>query len=243
MDYVHIFNNRIEQFMYAVQTYPHCMEHELITAVNELDIHDNEIIVNLAAGGLHIDTYISRPITYLPFDFSTEWCMYDKRVIYTSYENIPLEDESVDKIIILAVLHHFTDEERSALYKECYRILKKSGKLVIADVIKNSRQDTWLNNIVNSYNPYGHQGQFFDKEDAELLQMQHFDVQIAHKKYDWWFINQAEMLDYLKKLFYLTISDEELINHIHAILKPLTIENKFYVEWELIYFIGRPLHP
>lgn len=243
MDYLTKFSNRIEQFMYAVNTYPHCMENEFVAAVNELDIHDNEVVVNLAAGGLHLHKYLPKNITYFPFDFSKEWCYFDKNIIYTPYDNIPLENESVDKIIILAVLHHFTDEERATLYKECHRILKKSGKMVIADVIKNSPQDGWLNHIVNTYNPLGHHGRFFDLEDATLIKSQHFDVQLKNKKYDWWFNHQSEMLAYLKHLFYLTISDDELINHIHMVLKLCIKENKYHIEWELLYFICQPLDP
>lgn len=241
MDYITKFHKRIESFMYAVNTYPHCMENEFIAAIDELDIHDDDIVVNLAAGGLPIHHYISKPITYLPFDFSEEWCKYDKNILHASYDHIPLENESVDKILILAVLHHFTEEERSTLYKECYRILKKSGKIVIADVIKNSNQDIWLNHIVNRYNPFGHDGRFFDVEDANLIHS--FDVQIKHKKYDWYFTNQEEMLTYFKHLFYLTISDDELMKKINEILKPKIIENKYCIEWQLIYFIGTPLHP
>jgi len=219
------------------------MENEFIAAVDELDIHDHDIVVNLAAGGLPIHRYISKPIIYLPFDFSEEWCKYDKEIQHASYEHIPLENESVDKIVILAVLHHFTEEERSTLYKECHRILKKSGKIVIADVIKNSNQDIWLNRIVNCYNPFGHDGHFFDIEDANLIQSNQFDVEIKYKKYNWCFTNQDEMVTYLKSLFYLTISDNELINHVHTILKPIVHENKYCIEWGLIYFIGTPLYP
>jgi len=240
MDYIHKFTKRIEQFMYAVDTYEYVMEYEFRTAVEELDSKPNEIIVNLAGGGLNIRNYLPHHTTYLPLDFSKEWCTYDLQLIYTSYDKLPLENESVDKIIILAVLHHFTDEERDKLYKECHRILKKSGKMVIADVIKNSNQDIWLNSIVNKYNPFGHQGRFFDSEDAKLIESNHFDVQMKYKKYNWQFTNPVEMIDYLKHLFYLMISDDELLTHVNAILKPHSIGNKYCFEWKLLYFICEP---
>ena len=37
MDYLHKFNNRIQKFMYAVNTYEQCMEHELMAAVNDFN--------------------------------------------------------------------------------------------------------------------------------------------------------------------------------------------------------------
>jgi SAM-dependent methyltransferase len=240
MDYLNKFNNRIEKFMYAVTKYQHCMENEFKEAINELDLKDGEILVNLAGGGLNLNNYITAKIDYIPFDFSPEWCKYDNYIKCISYENIPLANESVDKIIILAVLHHFTEEEREKIYKECFRILKKSGKLIVADVIKNSKQDIWLNTFVNKYNPLGHTGKFFTFEDADKIKLLDFNVEIKNKKYCWWFNNKNELVDFIKNLFYLEISDDELICNINNVLNLYENENKYYFEWELIYFICSP---
>jgi len=218
------------------------MENEFITAIDELELKDNEILVNLAGGGLNLKKYIKPKINYIALDFSLEWCSYDKDLIYTSYEILPFKNNSVDKIIILAVLHHFTDEERSKLYKECYRILKKTGKLVIADVIKNSNQDIWLNTFVNKYNPFGHKGKFFDIEDKALIESNDFIVKLKNKKYNWWFTEKKELLDYMKNLFHLNISDDILMYNIDSILKPFIINNNYYFEWQLMYFICIPLN-
>ncbi len=240
MDYIDKFNARIEKFTYAVTKYGHCMENEFKTAINELDLKDREILVNLAGGGLNLNKYVITNTKYIPFDFVKEWTNFDKNIIYTCYKKLPLENSSVDKIIILAVLHHFTDQEREELYKECHRVLKKSGKLVIADVIKNSDQDIWLNTFVNKYNPFGHNGQFFTNDDAKLLENNNFNVIIKDYKYCWWFNNGAEMLDYMKSLFYLDISDEKLMDGINSVLKPKLEENKYYIDWQLKYFICEP---
>lgn len=44
-------------------------------------------------------------------------------------EGIPLEDESCDRVFMLAVLEHLEDAE--AMVRECHRILKKGGILVL----------------------------------------------------------------------------------------------------------------
>lgn len=80
-----------------------------------------------------------------------------------SIDDIPLKSQSVNKILCLASLHHLNNEERINTYNEFYRILKPNGKLIIADVIKNSNQSIWLNNFVNNYNSNGHNGIFLMK--------------------------------------------------------------------------------
>jgi SAM-dependent methyltransferase len=241
MDYTKNFKNRINSFMYAVNKYEHCMENEFKAVIEELNLNDGEILVNLGGGGLKINKYITKNIKYMPFDFSFEWCEIDNSVNYTSHKNLPFVNDSVDKIVILAMLHHFSDEERIELYKECNRILKKTGKLIIADVKRNTNQDVWLNKCVDKYNPFGHKGLFFDFDDAKLLESQSFNVDVKNKKYTWWFNDKPEMLDYIKNLFYMDISDAELDYNLNIVLEPFIMNDKYHFNWELIYFICTPI--
>ena len=39
------------------------------------------------------------------------------------FENLPFESGSFDRIVIFAMLHHISVEERAILYKECVRLL------------------------------------------------------------------------------------------------------------------------
>ena len=70
MNYTNSFKNRINSFMYAVNTYDHCMEHEFKAVIEELNLNDGEILVNLGGGGLKINKYITKNIKYRPLDFS-----------------------------------------------------------------------------------------------------------------------------------------------------------------------------
>jgi ubiquinone/menaquinone biosynthesis C-methylase UbiE len=237
MDYNCSFENRAKSFLHAVRTYEHCMEYEFKNAIEELDLKDGDILLNLGGGGLNIDKYISKNIQYVPMDFSKEFSNLCS-IPFTTHNKLPFEDNSVDKIIILALLHHFTNQERSELYSECFRILKDTGRFVVADVIKNSVQDTWLNTIVNRYNPFGHKGVFFTHEDSLLLAMENFLIDTKNKKYTWWFNDEQEMVTYIKNLFYLSIDNTELRKVIDYNLKPyLSDDNKVHFDWELMYFI------
>jgi len=108
----------------------------------------------------------------------------------------------------------------------------------INSAIKNSVQDTWLNTIVNRYNPFGHKGVFFTHEDSLLLAMENFLIDTKIKKYTWWFNDEQEMVTYIKNLFYLSIDNTELRKVIDYNLKPyLSDDNKVHFDWELMYFI------
>ncbi len=122
MDYNSSFENRAKSFLFAVNTYPHCMEYEFKNAIEELELKDGEILLNLGGGGLNLDKHITKNIKYIPVDFSKEFSRLCN-IPHINYNKLPFRDNSVDKIIILALLHHFTNDERTELYRECYRIL------------------------------------------------------------------------------------------------------------------------
>lgn len=57
-------------------------------------------------------------------DKDTEFKVYDGKTI-------PLEDESVDLIYISCVMHHIPPKNRMHILKECKRVLKRKGRIVV----------------------------------------------------------------------------------------------------------------
>ena len=47
--------------------------------------------------------------------------------------SLPFANESFDKVVTSFVLHHLSTEEKFKIFKEIYRVLKKSGELHILD--------------------------------------------------------------------------------------------------------------
>jgi SAM-dependent methyltransferase len=154
------------------------------------------------------------------------------------FKKLPFEDKSFDRVVIMAVLHHISVKNREMLYKECMRILKPSGKLVVSDVVKGSKQDYWLNTVVDKYNSLGHKGRFFDKSDEELFRSVGFDVRSEVASYFWYFNNKAELEDFVTNLFGMDLSDNvyDIVDK-HLRLIPHGKEG-FKFEWKLIYFIA-----
>lgn len=236
MNYISAFNNRAKSFLSAINKYNYCMNNEFITAINSLKLKPNDILVGLGTAGLNVERFIRPSVDYIPFEFSPEFSQ-QTNIPLINYNNIPIKNERINKVLILALLHHFSQDERRGLYNEVNRILTPNGRFVVADVIKDSVQDYWLNTIVNKYNPEGHKGLFFDTSDADLFRECGFEVTTEIKNYTWYFNNEKVMLDYMKKLFYLNISDDELLSIIKIVLKYYKKDNKIHFNWQLMYFI------
>lgn len=257
MDYIESFKKRYQRYLYAVNTYPNVMDNELKIACDTMRIKDNNVILNIPAAGTDLKKYINhnthnnyKNITYYEYETSPQFSSMGYKLC--SFDNIPLENNSVDRIIVLASFHHVRVEDRPKIYKEFKRILKEDGLFVIGDVIKNSKQDRWLNEFVNKFNSNGHKGIFFDNEDKKLLEDYGFDVEVELKKYKWEFKDREEMIDFIINLFGLDLLEnkEELpyyideylglnINDIPNQNNEIDRNNNYWFEWELIYFISK----
>jgi SAM-dependent methyltransferase len=234
MNYLKSFTNRAHSYSNAVELYNNVLDEEIITAINNLELKKDDILLNIFAGGIPIDKYINEElnITYLAFDIHTDFIV--NSISKCTFDKIPVESNSVNKIICLATLHHLNNDERAILYSELYRILIPGGRLVIADVIYESSQAKWLNEFVNKYNSNGHDGIFFTENDSKLMEKIGFKVDVCVNKYNWNFKDKGCLLHFCKLLFGLNlcIDDNLLFN---SIKKYLHYDNG-KIPWELIYF-------
>jgi SAM-dependent methyltransferase len=242
MDYIESFKKRYQKYLYAVNTYPNVMDNELKIAYEMMKVEDDNIILNIPSAGTDLKKYIyNNNVTYHEFETSPDFSSVGYNLC--SFENIPLESKSVDRIIVLASFHHVSIEDRPKIYKEFKRILKDDGLFVIGDVIKDSKQDKWLNEFVNKWNSKGHKGFFFDlstKNDENLLKRCGFTTEVYKKKYTWDFKDEKEMTDFVINLFNLDLMERDhLINYIKEYLNYNSDENRCWFEWELVYFISK----
>jgi SAM-dependent methyltransferase len=245
MDYIQSFKERYKKYLYAVDTYPNVMENELKIACEMMQIENNNVILNIPAAGTDLRKYIyeenKNNIIYHEFETSPDFSSLGYKLC--SYDNIPLENNTVDRIIVLASFHHVSIEERPKIYREFKRIMKDNALLVIGDVIKDSKQDKWLNEFVNKWNSRGHKGIFFDltnDDDKNLIEKEGFSVEIYKKKYTWNFHFENEMVDFVINLFGLDLIERDvLLDYIKQYLDYNTDGNKCWFDWELVYFISK----
>ena len=175
------FENRFANFLYTQNTYPSVMADEYSTALKLCDLQENNIFINIPADFNSLEHLLEDSIKYFPLEINKNFSSLSNYTYCSSLNDLPFRNQSVDVILSLASLHHSSEEERMKFYNECLRL---TSKLVIGDVILDSKQDRWLNCFVNNkYNSSGHIGNFFSEQDKHLLEQCGFDVEIKKVKY------------------------------------------------------------
>ena len=121
---------------YCIQLYDH--------VVNRAELHDKDILeVGSGRGGGA--SYISRyykPKTYTALDISAsiiDFCNEHYDIVGLSFikgvaENLPFDAESFNTLVNVESARVYGS--LTAFFKEVYRVLKKDGKFLIADMIK-----------------------------------------------------------------------------------------------------------
>ena len=237
MDYYNTFIKRANAYSYAVNTYPRVMDNEFKTAVDVCNIQLTDVIINIPAACVPLDMYFQvHPKRYIEYETNKSFAER-VNIQYCSFFNIPEPDETINKIISIASLHHVSVTERDIFYKECRRLLHQNGQLIIGDVQDASKECIWLNKFVNTYNSSGHHGLFWSEADRNLLEENGFVVDIQLKTYPWIFDTKEAMIDFCKNLFGLDkATDAEIDNGIQTYLQPVYINNTYMIEWHLLYF-------
>lgn len=235
MDYETTFSNRCHSYSYAVHTYPKVLQQEFQTAVKELNLQKDDILLNIPASCVSLSSfYTVQPKKVYEFETNKEFAELTNTPT-CSFFSIPLPDKSVTKIISLASLHHMTLEERPLFYRECKRILKPGGELVIGDVKKGSDPAKWLNIFVNEHNPLGHKGVFWDGNDIPTFQEEGFITQLVERKYTWDFDTKEFMLDFTKHLFGVECDKKTLEQGLEDYLTLKKIDKGYSYPWSLVY--------
>jgi SAM-dependent methyltransferase len=235
-EYETLFSKRAESYLAALRLCPTAMDEEFAAAVHACNLRDGDTLLCIpsAVEDLRVHLYSTgMHIRHLTFETSADLAAATGTPC-AKLNAIPVPDNSVDKVLSLASLHHATDEERVAFYVESRRILKHGGALVIGDVAAGSRQDIWLNTFVNAHSSHGHAGRFWHEDaDKPLLEAQGFKVTTHRASYNWNFPSQLVMVEYCKRLFCLDLaSNEEIQEGLQTILN--ATETSF--AWGLVYF-------
>lgn len=241
------FHNKINSYIYAQIKNPYVMKNEFEKALEflkeKIQTADELIFLNVQADPLfeqYLFEYVKNAmIDYIPCEFNEKFAN-SLGFKYAQIDNIDLSNEKCDVILSIAGLHHFDSEERQKFYKECKRILKSDGILLIGDVLQGSKQDKWLNEYVNEYNSNGHKGIFFTKEDEKiLLENAGFKVETEYVEYTWNFNSVEQMCEYCINLFGLNkINSRSFILEDIEDYLDYTVNDDLTCQfsWGLIYF-------
>lgn len=238
MDYIDKFNVRVKSYMYATRNYKDVLKEENLNAIEMINAKENEKILHLCSAGVDIKENILKNVNceLIEGDTNKEFAIEDN-VYYFDLFNLPFEDNTFDKVLIVANLHHSSIDERNLIYKEINRILKQNGCFVIGDVLKGSKQDRFLNEFVDKYNPLGHFGLFFDNNDIKQLENNNFKSNCKLVNYKWNFLNKDVLNDFSYNMFYLkNIEKDKIFDEVKKYLDIVENNNMISWNWQLIYF-------
>ncbi len=234
-----IFRNRVKGYIYAVKKYEKVLENENMIAIKHLNPVKGDKILHIGSGGVNLKKYILNidDIELVEIEQNKEFADYDN-IPFIMLDNMPYEDNTFDKIIVVSSFHHYTEKERPNVYKEILRVLKVGGTFILADVMKNSFQDYFLNDFVNKYNPNGHDGVFFSNSELKLFESAGFTTEIKNEYYNWSFESKLELEDFCFNFFHLLkLEKEKIYEEIKKYLVFHEENNKIKWDWGLIYFI------
>lgn len=103
--------------------------------------------------------------------------------------DLPLENDSVDCILSLAILEHLYDYNKNL--KECYRVLKDKGILILTTPAPNSK---WIIEFLGKLNLLDNElirehKNYFNIKELEKILVGHGFSQIDSKKFEFGFNN------------------------------------------------------
>lgn len=198
-------------------------------------------IVDLGAGNGYLTMYLAKKFptsTIYAIDASIAMREGLKKVKNIALlEKLNLKDNSIDAIFSLATFHHITDKKH--LLKELCRILKPGGFLFIGDVNDNTPTQAFFDTVVKKYCITKHDFDFLDsswisylvKESGLILK------ESKIKNTSWIFDNEKNMLNFIKKLTGLEISNPNLKQFLYKNFKIIRKNKHLSLPWQLGYHI------
>lgn len=103
--------------------------------------------------------------------------------------NIPYEDDYFDVIILSDVLHHIKDQD--TLMKECYRVLKPTGRIIVHDFHRKHLKTKLLELFERFL--FGKLYYRTIEETSELLENSGFNIKkINHRGYYYMILGECE---------------------------------------------------
>jgi SAM-dependent methyltransferase len=236
--YREIFASRGDRYHRAMTLYPEARREEFRLVSQLAQVEHGQIVCDLPSGGGYLNAFLPPTAKVIHVETSEVFatlCRLNGRsnVLLSALDRLPFQPSSVDRVISLAALHHVDD--KSSLFRESYRILRRGGMLCIADVWAGSSVADFLDGFVNDYNSMGHKGAYIDAGTAAQLHQAGFTIaRHSMARFPWKFESIATMTRFVQLLFGVDRATEpEIIHFADKHLGFWPGRNRAYVTWEL----------
>ncbi len=128
-----------------------------------------------------------------------------------SAHDLPLEDESVDVVFGMAILHHLDLDLAS---KEVFRVLKKGGRAIFQEPVRNSKVIKFIRNLIPFENgdvsPYER-----PLTDSELKEFAKEFTSYKSRAFSVPFVNLIEVLGLPDNIYHSSVKlDRKLLNSV-----------------------------
>ncbi|HEY0826830.1 MAG TPA: class I SAM-dependent methyltransferase [Bacilli bacterium] len=144
---------------------------------------ENKIVLDFGAG-TGANCCLFAPSHYLGIDLDEKRINFAKqlypkhRFIAFDGHRIPIPNQTVDCILIVAVLHHISTDQISEYLEDFRRILKPQGNIIVIEpyVCEKTKVNNWFMNWYDN-------GQYIRKEDEylKLFKGQRYECNVLKK--------------------------------------------------------------
>lgn len=170
--YAEIFAERARSYHSAMEAHPQAREAEFRCVLDPLDSLPGGMLCDMPAGGGYLAHFARPELDYVGVDPASDFVAAGSkaaaRIIRAEPTHVPLDSASIDYVVSLAGLHH--EPNLGAVFHEIARLVRPSGRVVIADVGHATPAARFLNGFVARTNPMGHDGRFLNDDTGELLE-------------------------------------------------------------------------
>ncbi|CEN56680.1 hypothetical protein [Candidatus Methylopumilus turicensis] len=208
--------------------------------LREMDKKEFKKILEFPADGmmlndLYPEAHIDRA-ELMEADFSA----YQKHPIITDFFFNKIERNGYDAIMSITPIHHASDDEQRNYLSAAYECLSANGLLVVGEVFSGSKVAKFLDQFVNEFSINGHRGNYPNLSFKDEFEAAGFhDVEAKVMSCPWVFQDEDQMMIFVTKLLGLkAISRDFLLCNLKKWLGVFEDDNKFYLDWELMYFKG-----
>jgi len=240
--------DRANLYKEALREFPHARNEDIEVMKKYLAPKDNEVILEIGAGSGFFSGVISEMSKKLIVsDPSNEQLEEVKelnkkniKLVEAGADTLKLKKETADAIWSFGAMHHCFNKTKA--FQNFARILKKNGRLVIADVWHGSKLANHFDDKVAKFCVTGHEVAFWTDEFAEsLCFLVGFEKPKIHDlNIQWKFKTKEEIGTFLYKIHAMTkTTPQECLKGAEEILGIEKKQGMYCLNWPMRVMISK----